>query len=198
MKKKKIFHFSAKILKVSQLAAIEVYDYIGKKDETSADEAAVQSMRTELNKLDFSGTIVIGEGERDNAPMLYIGEKVGIGKNGPNFDIALDPLEGTKITANNERNALTVISLGDKNSFLNAPDVYMEKLAIGPNYPKNFLNLDEPFELLIEKLAKHKKKKVSDILRQIYIGLGYLNILVSHRTRLWLLDFPCTKITWRP
>ena len=163
MKRKNLFHYNSKILKVSQLAAIAVYDYIGKKDETSADRAAVESMRTELNKIDFNGTIVIGEGERDKAPMLYIGEKVGTGRSGLNFDIALDPLEGTKITANNKKNALTVIALGDKNSFLNAPDVYMEKLAVGQGLPKNFLDLDTPLETTIEKLAEYRKKKVSDI-----------------------------------
>ena len=163
MKKKNLFHYNSKILKVSQLAAIAVYDYIGKKDETSADRAAVESMRTELNKIDFNGTIVIGEGERDKAPMLYIGEKVGNGKSYINLDIALDPLEGTKITANNQKNALTVISLGNRKSFLNAPDVYMEKLAVGPNLPKNFLDLDMPFEVIVEKLAEYKKKKVSEI-----------------------------------
>ena len=156
--KKTIFHYNSKLLKVSQLAAIAVYDYIGKKDETSADRAAVESMRTELNKLDFNATIVIGEGERDKAPMLYIGERVGNGSSKLNFDIALDPLEGTKITANNKKNALTVIAMGNKNSFLYAPDVYMEKIAVGPNLPNNFLDLDEPFENVIEKLAKLKKK----------------------------------------
>ncbi len=161
--KKTIFHYNSKLLKVSQLAAIAVYDYIGKKDETSADRAAVESMRTELNKLDFNATIVIGEGERDKAPMLYIGEKVGNGSSKLNFDIALDPLEGTKITANNKKNALTVIAMGNKNSFLYAPDVYMEKIAVGPNLPNNFLDLDEPFENVIEKLAKLKKKSVSEI-----------------------------------
>ena len=120
-------------------------------------------MRSELNKIDFEGTVVIGEGERDKAPMLYIGEKVGTGLSGLNFDIALDPLEGTKITANNQNNALTVISLGNKNSFLNAPDVYMEKLAVGPRLPKNFLDLDTPLETTIEKLANYRKKNVSDI-----------------------------------
>ena len=163
MKKKNLFHYNSKILKVSQLAAIAVYNFIGKKDETSADRAAVESMRTELNKIDFNGTIVIGEGERDKAPMLYIGEKVGNGKSYINLDIALDPLEGTKITANNQKNALTVISLGNRKSFLNAPDVYMEKLAVGPNLPKNFLDLDMPFEVIVEKLAEYKKKKVSEI-----------------------------------
>ena len=159
MKKKNLFQYNSKILKVSQLAAIAVYDYIGKKDETSADRAAVQSMREELNKIDFKGTIVIGEGERDKAPMLYIGEKVGIGKSGLSFDIALDPLEGTKMTANNQENALTVIALGNKNSFLNAPDVYMEKIAVGHGLPKDFLDLDIPLETIIEKLAKYKKKE---------------------------------------
>ena len=163
MKRKNLFHYNSKILKVSQLAAIAVYDYIGKKDETSADRAAVCSMREELNKLDFNGTIVIGEGERDKAPMLYIGEKVGTGESGLNFDIALDPLEGTKITANNQKNALTAIALGNKNSFLNAPDVYMEKLAVGQGLPKNFLDLDTPLETTIEKLAEYRKKKISDI-----------------------------------
>ena len=163
MKRKNLFHYNSKILKVSQLAAIAVYDYIGKKDETSADRAAVCSMREELNKLDFNGTIVIGEGERDKAPMLYIGEKVGTGRSGLNFDIALDPLEGTKITANNQKNALTAIALGNKNSFLNAPDVYMEKLAVGQGLPKNFLDLDTPLETTIEKLAEYRKKKISDI-----------------------------------
>ena len=113
-------------------------------------------MRSELNKLDFKGTIVIGEGERDKAPMLFIGEKVGNGKSGFEVDIALDPLEGTKITANNKNNALTVISFGNKSSFLNAPDLYMEKIAVGPNLPKNFLNLDTPIEDILDNLAKYK------------------------------------------
>ena len=163
MRKKNLFHYNSKILKVSQLAAIAVYDYIGKKDETSADRAAVHSMREELNKLDFNGTITIGEGERDKAPMLYIGEKVGTKKSSLNFDIALDPLEGTKITANNQKNALTVIALGDKNSFLNAPDVYMEKIAVGPGFPKNLLDLDNPLQDTLEKLAFFKKKKITDL-----------------------------------
>ena len=163
MNKKNLFHYNSKILKVSELAAIAVYDFIGKKDENAADKAAVEAMRTELNKLDFSGTIVIGEGERDKAPMLYIGEKVGNGKSGLNFDIALDPLEGTKITANNEKNALTVISLGNKGSFLNAPDVYMEKIAVGKGLPKNFLDLDIPLEETLNNLAFYKKKNINDL-----------------------------------
>ena len=163
MEKKSLFHYNLKILKVSQLAAIAVYDYIGKKDQVLADKAAVESMRSELNKLDFRGTIVIGEGERDKAPMLFIGEKVGTNRSNVQFDIALDPLEGTKITANNEKNALTVIALGNKNSFLNAPDVYMEKIAVGPGFPKKLLDLDNPLEDTLEKLAFYKKKKIENL-----------------------------------
>ena len=163
MEKKSLFHYNLKILKVSQLAAIAVYDYIGKKDQVLADKAAVESMRFELNKLDFRGTIVIGEGERDKAPMLFIGEKVGTNRSNAQFDIALDPLEGTKITANNEKNALTVIALGNKNSFLNAPDVYMEKIAVGPGFPKKLLDLDNPLEDTLEKLAFYKKKKIENL-----------------------------------
>ena len=142
MNKKKLFDYNLEVLQVSQLAAISVFDFIGKKDETAADKAAVESMRKELNKINFKGTIVIGEGERDKAPMLYIGEKVGNG-NALEVDIALDPLEGTRITATNEKNALTALAVGDKNSFLHAPDVYMEKIAIGPNLPNTFLDLDK-------------------------------------------------------
>ena len=134
-----------------------------KKNEVLADKAAVESMRSELNKLDFRGTIVIGEGERDKAPMLFIGEKVGTNRSNAQFDIALDPLEGTKITANNEKNALTVIALGNKNSFLNAPDVYMEKIAVGPGFPKKLLDLDNPLEDTLEKLAFYKKKKIENL-----------------------------------
>ena len=115
MKRKNLFHYNSKILKVSQLAAIAVYDYIGKKDETSADRAAVCSMREELNKLDFNGTIVIGEGERDKAPMISIGEKLGT-NNGPILDIAVDPLEGTNFVAKNLPGALSVIAVAEKNN----------------------------------------------------------------------------------
>ena len=160
---KNLFSYNPKILKVTQLAAISVYDYIGKKDEKSADKAAVETMRSELNKINFCGKIVIGEGERDKAPMLYIGEIVGEKKNNNKFDIALDPLEGTKLTANNKKNAFTVIAMGNNKSFLHAPDIYMEKIAVGANLPKNFIDLDLPFEQTLKNLAFHKKKKVSDL-----------------------------------
>ena len=153
MNKKKLFDYNLEVLQVSQLAAISVFDFIGKKDETAADKAAVESMRKELNKINFKGTIVIGEGERDKAPMLYIGEKVGNG-NALEVDIALDPLEGTRITATNEKNALTALAVGDKNSFLHAPDVYMEKIAIGPNLPNTFLDLDMPLEETLENIKE--------------------------------------------
>ncbi len=160
---KNLFSYNPKILKVTQLAAISVYDYIGKKDEKSADKAAVETMRSELNKINFCGKIVIGEGERDKAPMLYIGEIVGEKKNNNKFDIALDPLEGTKLTANNKKNAFTVIAMGNNKSILHAPDIYMEKIAVGANLPKNFIDLDLPFEQTLKNLAFHKKKKVSDL-----------------------------------
>ena len=160
---KNLFSYNSKILRVTQLAAISVYDYIGKKDEKSADKAAVETMRSELNKINFCGKIVIGEGERDKAPMLYIGEVVGNNKKTNKFDIALDPLEGTKLTANNKNNAFTVISLGNNKSFLYAPDIYMEKIAVGPNLPENFLDLDLPFEQILKNLALYRKKKVSEL-----------------------------------
>ena len=113
----------------------------GKNDKIAADKAAVDEMRNELNKIDIKGVIVIGEGEMDEAPMLYINEKVGT-KNGEEFDIAVDPLEGTNFTAKNLPNAISVLAVTRKGNLLNAPDIYMEKIAIGPNLPKNIVDLD--------------------------------------------------------
>ena len=121
------------LARVSEAAAIASADLVGRGDEKAADQAAVNAMREQLNKLDIAGVVVIGEGERDEAPMLYIGEGVGTG-NGPGVDIALDPLEGTTLTAKDMPNALTVIAMGPRGSMLHAPDTYMEKLAIGPGY----------------------------------------------------------------
>ena len=129
------------LARVSEAAAIATVDLIGRGDEKAADQAAVNAMRSQLNKLDIEGVVVIGEGERDEAPMLYIGEKVGTG-NGPAVDIALDPLEGTTLTAKDMPNALTVISIGPRGSMLHAPDVYMDKLAIGPGFAENMVTLD--------------------------------------------------------
>ena len=143
------------LARVSEAAAIASAKLIGRGDEKAADQAAVNAMRKELNKLDIAGVVVIGEGERDKAPMLYIGENVGTGK-GIGVDIALDPLEGTTLAAKDHPNALTVIAMGPRGSMLHAPDVYMEKLAIGPNLPHNIVSLEmSPSERVIE-FAKAK------------------------------------------
>ncbi|MCY4151943.1 MAG: class II fructose-bisphosphatase [Aestuariivita sp.] len=150
------------LARVAEQAALASAAMIGRGDEQAADQAAVTAMREQLNLLDIAGIVVIGEGERDEAPMLYIGESVGTG-NGPGVDIALDPLEGTTLTAKDMPNALTVIAMGPRGSILHAPDVYMEKLAVGPEYPSNLLSLDMSPQERIEALASHKKCKTSDI-----------------------------------
>ena len=150
------------LARVSEAAAIASVSLIGRGDEKAADEAAVNAMREQLNLLDIAGTVVIGEGERDEAPMLYIGEEVGTG-NGPGVDIALDPLEGTTLTAKDMPNALTVIAMGPKDSMLHAPDVYMEKLAVGPGFSPKLLSLDmSPYER-VQILAEAKNCDPSDI-----------------------------------
>ncbi|MFN7177213.1 MAG: fructose-bisphosphatase class II, partial [Thermaurantiacus sp.] len=121
------------MVRVTEYAAIAASRWIGRGDEKSADQAAVTAMRSALNRLDFDGTVVIGEGERDEAPMLYIGEKVGNGTE-PKIDIALDPLEGTTITAKAGPNAMAVLAIAEEGGLLHAPDIYMDKLAIGPGY----------------------------------------------------------------
>jgi fructose-1,6-bisphosphatase II / sedoheptulose-1,7-bisphosphatase len=143
------------LARVSEQAAIAAAKLVGQGDEKAADQAAVDAMRTQLNLLDIKGVVVIGEGERDEAPMLYIGEEVGSGE-GPAVDIALDPLEGTTLTAKDMPNALAVIAMGPRGSMLNAPDVYMEKLAIGPGYPEGLLSLDMTPTERIRTLAKAK------------------------------------------
>ena len=149
-------------IKATETAAIGASKFIGKKDKIGADKGAVDPMRRELNKIDMEGTIVIGEGEMDDAPMLYIGEKLGT-LNGPKFDIAVDPLEGTKFTANNQPNAFSVIAVANKGDLLSAPDTYMEKIAIGGNLPKNLLDIDNGVEKNIKLLAKAKNKKISEL-----------------------------------
>ena len=130
--------------------------YRGKNDKIAADKAAVDEMRKELNKIDIKGKIVIGEGEMDEAPMLYINENVGTG-NGEEFDIAVDPLEGTNFTAKNLPNALSVLAVTRKGNLLHAPDIYMEKIAIGPNLPKNVIDLDFEVKKNIKLLSQAKK-----------------------------------------
>tara|TARA_B100001564_G_scaffold357430_1_gene373638 strand:- start:329 stop:1270 length:942 start_codon:yes stop_codon:yes gene_type:complete len=146
----------------TEKAAIGASKFIGKKDKIAADKGAVDPMRSQLNKIDMEGTIVIGEGEMDEAPMLYIGEKLGTLK-GPEFDIAVDPLEGTKFTANNEPNAFSVLAVANKGDLLSAPDTYMEKIAIGANLPKNLLDIDNGIEKNINVLAEAKNKKISEL-----------------------------------
>ncbi|MDG1377671.1 MAG: class II fructose-bisphosphatase [Yoonia sp.] len=143
------------LARVSEAAAIACAPLIGRGDEKAADQAAVDAMRTQLNKLDISGVVVIGEGERDEAPMLYIGEEVGNGT-GPGVDIALDPLEGTTLTAKDMPNALAVIAMGPRGSMLHAPDTYMDKLAIGPGYAEGVVSLDMTPRERVEALAKAK------------------------------------------
>ena len=134
----------------------------GKNDKISADEAAVNEMRKELNKMNIRGKIVIGEGEMDEAPMLFINEEVG-NKNGEEFDIAVDPLEGTNFAAKDLPNAMSVLAITRKGNLLNAPDMYMEKIAIGPNLPNNLLDLDNDVKNNIELLAKAKNTKISNL-----------------------------------
>ena len=148
-------------VRVTEFAALAASRLMGRGDEKAADHAAVEAMRAALNGLSIDGTVVIGEGERDEAPMLYIGEKVGLG--GPKIDIALDPLEGTTITAKGGNNALAVMAMADHKGFLNAPDVYMDKIAVGGNLPDNVVDLDEKVETNLKNLAKAKKLDVADL-----------------------------------
>ncbi len=150
------------LARVSEAAAIACAPLIGRGDEKAADQAAVDAMRTQLNSLDIAGVVVIGEGERDEAPMLYIGEEVGTG-NGPGVDIALDPLEGTTLTAKDMPNALAVIAMGPRGSMLHAPDVYMDKLAIGPGYREGVVTLDMSPAERVSALAAAKGCSTNDI-----------------------------------
>ena len=149
-------------IKVTEKSAIGASMFVGKKDKIAADKGAVDPMRRELNKINMEGTVVIGEGEMDEAPMLYIGEKLGT-LNGPMFDIAVDPLEGTKFTANGEPNAFSVLVISEKGCLLSAPDTYMEKIVVGSNLPRNLMDLDNGVEKNIKLLADAKNKKVSDL-----------------------------------
>ena len=150
------------LARVTERAAVAAARIRGQGDEKAADQAAVDAMRKELNRLPIDGTVVIGEGERDEAPMLYIGEKVGT-KAGPAVDIALDPLEGTTLCAKNQPNSLAVIAMAEKGNLLYAPDVYMDKLAIGPGYPKGIVDIDASPADNIHALAKAKGVKPSEI-----------------------------------
>ncbi len=150
-------------VRVTEAAALSCSKLMGKGDEDAADQAAVDAMRRALNSLDIQGTVVIGEGERDKAPMLYIGEKVGTGQ-GPEVDIALDPLEGTTICATGAPNALAVIAIAEKGGFLNAPDVYMDKIAVGGGLPMGVVDINDSPATNLKNLAQAKKCDVSDLL----------------------------------
>jgi fructose-1,6-bisphosphatase II / sedoheptulose-1,7-bisphosphatase len=174
------------MVRVTEAAAIAASKLIGRGNEKEADAAAVEAMRAALNTLDIEGTVVIGEGERDEAPMLYIGEKVGSGT-GPAIDIALDPLEGTTITAKAGPNALAVLAIAEKGCLLNAPDVYMEKLAVGPGYPDGVIDLDkspadnvraiaaakgvQPHEIIACVLDRPRHEKLIAELREVGCGI---------------------------
>lgn len=151
------------MVRVTEAAAIAASTLVGRGDEKAADAAAVEAMRAAFNELDFDGTVVIGEGERDEAPMLFIGEKVGTGK-GPKIDIALDPLEGTTITAKNGPNALAVLAIAEEGGLLNAPDVYMDKLAIGPGYAEDLVSLDRSPSENVRALAAAKGVEPHEII----------------------------------
>ena len=153
------------MVRVTEAAAIAASKWIGRGDNDSADAAAVEAMRAELNKLPIDGTVVIGEGERDEAPMLYIGERVGSAQgSGPKIDIALDPLEGTTITANAGPNALAVLAIAENGCLLNAPDVYMDKLAVGPGYPEGTISLDRSPADNVRAIAKVKGVEPNEII----------------------------------
>nr|WP_317892581.1 class II fructose-bisphosphatase [uncultured Sphingomonas sp.] len=151
------------MVRVTEAAAIAASTLVGRGDEKAADAAAVEAMREALNGLDMDGTVVIGEGERDEAPMLFIGEKVGTGQ-GPAIDIALDPLEGTTICAKAGPNSLAVLAIAEEGGLLNAPDVYMDKIAVGPGYPAGVIDLDKTPTQNVEAIAAAKGVKPRDII----------------------------------
>src|SRR5688500_3951158 len=153
------------MVRVTEAAAVAASKLIGRGDEKAADHAAVEAMRAALNTLEMDGTVVIGEGERDEAPMLYIGEKVGAAQgSGPKIDIALDPLEGTTITAKAGPNALAVLAIAEEGCLLNAPDVYMEKLAVGPGYPDGVIDLNKSPSENVRSIAAAKGVDPSEII----------------------------------
>ena len=179
------------MVRVTEAAAIAASHLIGRGDEKAADHAAVEAMRAALNELEIDGTVVIGEGERDEAPMLYIGEKVGSARGtGPRIDIALDPLEGTTITAKAGPNALAVLAIAEEGNLLNAPDTYMEKLAVGPGYPAGVIDLAKstrenvaavaaakgvaPNELIVCVLDRPRHAALIAELREIGCGIALI------------------------
>ncbi len=169
------------MVRVTELTAIAASKEVGRGDEKKADQAAVDAMRTAFNAIDFQGRVVIGEGERDEAPMLYIGEEVGTGK-GPEIDIALDPLEGTTLTAKAMANALAVLAIAPRGGLLYAPDTYMDKLAIGPGYPDGVVDLHATPAENVAELAKAKDVDISQIPACVLDRTRHADIIESLRS----------------
>src|ERR1700726_3113073 len=168
------------IVRVTERAAVSAARLRGHGNEKAADQAAVDAMRRELNKLPIEGTIVIGEGERDEAPMLFIGEKVGM-NSGPKVDIAVDPLEGTTLCAKNMPGAIATLAVATGGTMLHAPDIYMDKIGIGPGYPKNVVDLDAPADENILNLAKAKGVKPEAITAMILDRPRHADIIAAVR-----------------
>ncbi|MEE3048554.1 MAG: class II fructose-bisphosphatase, partial [Pseudomonadota bacterium] len=166
-------------VRVTEVAALAASRLMGRGDEKAADQAAVDAMRGALNVLSIDGTVVIGEGERDEAPMLYIGEKVGRG--GPRIDIALDPLEGTTITAKGGANALAVMAMANEGGFLNAPDVYMDKIAVGGGLPADVVDIDKDPEANLRSLAAAKNCEVADLVACILDRPRHADLIAAVR-----------------
>ena len=167
-------------VKVTEAAAVAAFKLVGRGDEMAADQVAVDAMRNALNALDIQGVIVIGEGERDEAPMLYIGEKVGSGK-GPRIDIALDPLEGTTLTAKSMANALAVMAWAPAGTLLNAPDTYMDKIGCGPGYPEGVIDLDASPADNVRAMARAKGVEPSEITVCVLDRPRHADIIASLR-----------------
>ncbi|CAH58379.1 class II fructose-bisphosphatase [Ehrlichia ruminantium] len=178
-----------KLLSVTEAAAVASYKCLGIGDEKKADAVAVDAMRESLNFLNISGTVVIGEGERDHAPMLYIGEKVGLG--GIELDIALDPLEGTTICAHYQDGAMSVLAVTEKGGFLHAPDVYMEKIAVGPGIPKGVISLRYDIKTNLYNLAEIKGCNIADLVVTVLKRERHLELIKNIRecgARVKLID----------
>lgn len=181
-------NFALEFVRVTEAAALASARWMGRGDEKAADHAAVEAMRGMMNTIDFDGTVVIGEGERDEAPMLFIGEKVGKG-GGPKLDLALDPLEGTTITATGSTNAMSVIAIAESGSFLHAPDCYMEKIAVGPSAFGCVDLAKSPTENL-KNIAEAKKRHIEDLAVVILDRPRHKELITEVRkagARIWLI-----------
>lgn len=184
------YNLSLEAVRACEMAAIAAYQLVGAGDEKGADRLAVDAMRKSLNTIDMKGVVVIGEGERDEAPMLYIGEKVGTGA-GREVDIALDPLEGTTILAAGGQNSLAVLAMAEKGCFLQAPDVYMDKIAIGLNFPEQIIDLDNLPQINIKNIARAKKCDISELVVMILNRPRHAELIAKVReagARIYLIN----------